>query len=81
MKFKEEILKSLIADIFGVDAKSINEDTSIDTVDEWDSIKHLNLILALESEFDVTFSEQETVEILNYPLIVLTLKEHGIEFI
>ncbi|WP_352400054.1 acyl carrier protein [Anaerotignum sp.] len=81
MKFKEEILKSLIADIFGVDDKSINEDTSIDTVDEWDSIKHLNLILALESEFDVTFSEQETVEILNYPLIVLTLKEHGIEFI
>lgn len=80
MESNEERLKDLMADIFGIDANTINDDTSIDTVDEWDSIKHLNLILAIESEFDITFDEQETVEILNYPLIKITLEEHGIDF-
>jgi acyl carrier protein len=80
MEPNNERLRNLMADIFGIDANTINEDTSIDTVDEWDSIKHLNLILAIESEFEITLDEQETVEILNYPLIKLTLKEHGIEF-
>jgi acyl carrier protein len=80
MESNEERLKNLMADIFGIDANTINDDTSIDTVDEWDSIKHLNLILAVESEFDITFDELETVEILNYPLIKITLEEHGIDF-
>ncbi|MDF2802260.1 MAG: Acyl carrier protein [Anaerocolumna sp.] len=80
MEPNNERLRNLMADIFGIDANTINEDTSIDTVDEWDSIKHLNLILAIESEFEITLDEQETVEILSYPLIKLTLKEHGIEF-
>ncbi len=76
----ESTLKGILADVFGVTADSINDETSVDTMGGWDSLKHLNLILALEDGFDVTFTEEETVEILNYPLIKMVLGEHGIKF-
>jgi acyl carrier protein len=79
MKSMEADLRRLMADVFGVDVGQITEDASIDTIDAWDSVRHLNLVLALEERFAVTFTEQETVEILNYELIRAILKDHGVD--
>jgi acyl carrier protein len=73
-------LKKVLADIFKIEVAAVNEETSVDTVDRWDSLNHLNLILALESEFNVSFSEEQSVEIMNYPLIKMVLEEHGVKF-
>ena len=81
MKTSEDDLRQLLADVFGVGVDEITDDASIDTIDPWDSLKHLNMVLALEERFAVSFTEQETVEILNYELIRATLREHGVEFI
>mgnify|MGYP003571080183 FL=1 len=80
MTGNETRLKGVIADILKIDATIIGEDTSVDTVEQWDSLRHLNLVLALEAEFDISFTEEQTVEILNYPLIRIVLEEHGIAF-
>lgn len=80
MQASESKLKQVLADVFGVEVSTIGETTSIDTVEEWDSVKHLNLVLALEAEFDITLTEEETVEILSYPLIKVVLEEHGVYF-
>ena len=80
MKVDENRLKQVLTDVFKIDAQSINEDTSVDNVEKWDSLTHLNLVLALEDAFNITFTEEQTVEILNYPLIKLVLQEHGVEF-
>lgn len=80
MQNNEDNLKQVLADVFGIDPKTINEATSVDTVKAWDSLKHLNLVLALEEKFKVSLTEEETVQILSYPLIKVVLKEHGIGF-
>jgi acyl carrier protein len=80
MKAREADLRQVMADVFGMDPDEIHEDASIDTVDAWDSLKHLNLVLALEERFGVSMTEQETVEILNYELIRAVLREHGVDF-
>ena len=41
----------------------------------WDSLTHMNLIVALEEEFDVTFDEEEISEMISLELIELILKE------
>ena len=74
----EQKLKQIISSVFKVDISSINNGTSPDSIESWDSLNHLNLVLALEEAFQVTFTEEQTVEILNYELIVETLKELGI---
>jgi len=65
----ETRLKQVLADIFDIDAETIDETTSIDTIEEWDSLRHLYLVLALEAEFDITLTEEQTIEILSYPQI------------
>jgi acyl carrier protein len=75
----EQKLKEIIASVFKVDTSTINNETSPDTIENWDSLNHLNLVLALEEGFDVSFTEQQTVEILNYELIKISLQELGVE--
>ena len=80
MTDNEVKLRKVMGDILQIDADSIDEETSVDSVEKWDSQTHLNLVLALESEFDVSFSEEQTVEILNFELIKMVLDEHGVNF-
>lgn len=80
MEVSEDKLKQVLADIFDIDVATVDDMTSVDTVKEWDSLKHLNLVLALEQEFNITFLVEQTVEILNYPLIKAVLGEHGVTF-
>ena len=41
----------------------------------WDSLNHMNLIVALEEEFNITFDEDEISEMISLELIELILKE------
>jgi len=75
----EEKLKKIIGSVFKIDASSVNNETSPDTVESWDSLNHLNLVLALEEGFDVSFTEEQTVEILNFELIKISLQEQGVD--
>ena len=80
MKTSEDKLKQVLADVFGVDVKTINDTASVDTVAGWDSLHHLNLVLALEQQFNIVLSGEEAVQILSYPLIKIVLEEHGVDF-
>jgi acyl carrier protein len=81
MRATEADLKQVLADTLQIDADTIDDDTSVDTVEEWDSLKHLNLVIALEDRFGVTFTEEQVVEILTYPLIRTVLEEQGVELV
>lgn len=68
------ILK-IVSQVMAVPLEQLNEESSPDTVKNWDSLKHMNLILALEEEFNITFSDEEIVEMLSVEIIVEVLKE------
>ena len=74
---KDRVFK-IVSQVFDVPAAQLNEDSSPDTVDNWDSLKHMNLVLALEEEFGVTFSDEEVVVMLSVDIIIETLKEKGL---
>lgn len=77
----EAKLKSVIATILEIDEAGIGQDTSMDTVESWDSIKHMDLILAIEEEFGVSVPDEEAADLTSYPLIKLVvgdlLKDKG----
>ena len=81
MQQQEQKLKEVLSRIFNVSLDAITEDASPDTIENWDSLRHMNLVLALEEEFDVEFTDDQVVEILSYKLIKIVLKEHGIELV
>ncbi len=71
----EKKLKNVFSVVFELDPNFINENSSPDNIDNWDSLKHMMLISALEEEFDIQFSDQEMLELLNYKLIKHILTE------
>ena len=73
----ENTLKQVIATMLNMDAASINEDSSMDNVPNWDSLRHMNLILALEEEFKVTIPDEDAGNITSYKLIKLVLNDLG----
>jgi acyl carrier protein len=75
-----EKLKGVMARIFSVASTDISEEASPDTIENWDSLRHMNLVLALEEEFGVEFTDDQVVEILSFRLIKLVLQEHGVAF-
>jgi acyl carrier protein len=76
----EQQLRKVLATVFDIDPASIGAATSIDTVEKWTSLNHLNLVLAIEESFNVSLTETQTVEMLSYPLIIAVLEEHGVSF-
>lgn len=76
----EARIKSVLSNVLGVSPDDISEDSSMDTLEKWDSLKHLNVVLALEEEFKIFFEDEESVIITSYPLIREILKEHGVKF-
>jgi acyl carrier protein len=61
--------------LFSAKSGSVTLDSSPDTVDGWDSLQHLNLILGLEEEFGISFTEAQMVEMLSVGLIVEIVAE------
>ncbi len=46
-----------------------------DDLETWDSLRHLNLILALEEEFEITIPDEEVGDLVNFKLIELVVNE------
>lgn len=61
-----DAIKEIMAQVLQIDATSIDEDTSTDSVERWDSLKHMQLILALEDEFGIQFPDEMIPNLLNY---------------
>jgi acyl carrier protein len=71
-------VKKTLGLVFGIPTERVPDNASMDNTESWDSIKHMSLILSLEQEFGVKFTEESIGEMLSLPLILAVLKEHGV---
>lgn len=58
-------IRGVVADVFGVPSASLTDASSPDSIDGWDSLGHVNLVLALESEFTVSISPEEAIAMVS----------------
>ena len=57
-----EEVRTIASDLFAVSTHKITLDSSPQTIESWDSIQHLNLVLALEEKFGLQLSPEEIQE-------------------
>ncbi|MBA5247448.1 acyl carrier protein [Marnyiella aurantia] len=65
----ETRIKNVMASVFEMPAEQINAESSPDNIENWDSLKHLNLVVALEEEFDIEFDDDEALELMSFSSI------------
>ena len=72
-------IKNVMSAVLDIPIQEINDKSSSDTVVSWDSLKHINLVIALEEEFEMEFSESEIPEITNYRAIKEVILSYHLE--
>ena len=70
----EDKLKNVFEIVLEVNPSSINEDSSPDNIVTWDSMNHMNLIIAIEEEFNVKIMDDDAVDLLSYGKILSYLE-------
>ena len=75
--FSEEKLRTVMGVILDVAPAVIGPGTSTDTVEGWDSLKHMRLIIALEEAFGVTIPDEEVATMTSYEIVKLVVAEQA----
>jgi len=68
-----ERLRRIAADVLEVTPGQITESVSSETMETWDSVHHLNLVLALEQEFHLQFEPEEIDDMTSIPSVLAVL--------
>ena len=74
-----ERLNVLLSQVFGINKNSINNETSPNNVDSWDSFRTLKMISKLEDEFRIKLDLKEVILIKNVKDIKTLLAIKGVE--
>ena len=73
-----EKLYQIISRVFNVDKNRINDETSPENLEEWDSFNFYVLLDELENEFNIKFDLDETLEIKKVGDFRKIFEKHGI---
>tara|TARA_Y100000310_G_scaffold203470_1_gene203697 strand:+ start:1813 stop:2052 length:240 start_codon:yes stop_codon:yes gene_type:complete len=72
-------LYSIISKVMDVPESEINDQTSPENIESWDSLNLYMLIDDIETEFNVKFILEEILEIKNVGDFKKQLKKHGVD--
>ena len=65
----EARLKSIVATVMGTPESMISTDLSPDLLEKWNSLRHMNLVTAVEEEFNIVFEYDEIVQVMEYRIL------------
>lgn len=60
-----ETLNEVFQDVFDDESIEVNDETTSDDIEDWDSLEHINLIAAVEQEFGMKFNMGQVVTMKN----------------
>ena len=60
-----ERLNKVFQEVFDDETIEVNDDTTSEDIDDWDSFEHINLIVAVEEEFSIKIPMGKVVTMEN----------------
>jgi acyl carrier protein len=75
----QDRLFQTVANVFGVPVSELSDESSPETISAWDSLNHLNLVVALEGEFGISLTPEDAMEIRNVGSIRGILGDNGVQ--
>jgi len=72
-------LFEIISEVMNIPISQINDESSPETIESWDSFNGLILVDELESNFNIKFSVSEIIDVKNVKDIKRHLNNHGVD--
>ena len=70
-------IEEIFSEVFNVDKSNINESLIIRDINTWDSMNHMTLIEALESNYNVMLTGDQIAEIETVKDVIDALRKQG----
>ena len=70
--------EEVVADVFGLAVGQVADGTSPESVEEWDSVGHMNLVLQLESTYEISLSPDDALAITDVASLKRILDNHSV---
>jgi len=74
-----ERLEEVIGSVLSVPAEALSDGSSTENTPNWDSLRQLSILLALESAYGISITTDEAVNMNSIAAIKVVLKRHGVE--
>jgi len=71
-------VENLLSEVLQMPAAEITDDLAMKSVDAWDSLKHMELVVSLEQSFEIQLSFDEIVTMQSVSEIKRVLRERGV---
>lgn len=68
-----ETVQRIFSDILEIPPARITPESTPDELEQWDSIRHMNILLAIEGELGIEFSAAEIEQMVDMPHILAVL--------
>ena len=65
----------IMSEVFDINKDLIKNDSSTNNLVEWDSMNHMNLIVALEEEFKCDFDEDDIENMVSFKIMKTTIQK------
>lgn len=72
-------LKKILSKVLGVKEINIDDNSSPDNIENWDSFNGLMLVSELENEFKISFTIDEVINVKKVGDIKKALIKHGVK--
>ncbi len=72
-------LFTLISEVLQIPPQKITDSLAIDNSETWDSLKHMELIVAIEEEYNINLKTSEIVAMTNVKAIRQILQKKGVD--
>jgi len=74
-----EKLYQIVSNVFNVELSKINDETSSENLEEWDSFNFYVLLDEIENKFNIKFNLDETLEIKKIADFKIILEKYGVD--
>ena len=67
-------IKKVLSEVLDLELSEVNDEFSQKTCGKWDSLNHLNIVIAFEEEFDISLEPEEISIMTNFKKIKEIIK-------
>ena len=72
----ENDIMQVMSQVFVVPLEKITPDASVQTMAKWDSLRHMQLMVALEHKFEIQLTDEEVVALKSFAQIRDAIAKH-----
>lgn len=58
----EQRILEIVSDVLNIEISKVSTKTSMDNTEVWDSLKQMQIVIAIEEEFDLKISDDDLIE-------------------